>query len=207
LATPADLVRDSATRLAGYQATLEELIAEPSTPTGSVGMSPRPADAPLPGNAQAFGALMVIWEAVPRLEARIRLAIAGHPGSRRGGSQGNFLEALQAIVSLSGGLDDDDEAAAARILERLANLARIIPDIDEAPRWRYLRARPCPYCGCYSLKVLLDHDGRPAGRVECHSHPSVRCADGNGLRPAAIMDLDGLHWADGVTETIDLEDA
>ena len=113
------LVRDNATQLAGYQATLGELITETSTPGSTAGMAPRPADAPLPGNAQAFGALMVIWEAVPRLEAAIRLAIAGHPGRRRGGSPANFLEALQSIVALSGGLDEDGEAAAARILERL----------------------------------------------------------------------------------------
>ena len=82
-------------------------------------MSPRNAEPPLPGNAAAFGALMVIWEAVPRLEAALRLAIAGHPGTRRGGSARNFLAAIEAIVSLSGGLDEDGEALVARVLERL----------------------------------------------------------------------------------------
>lgn len=170
MATPADLVRDNATQLAGYQATLGELIAETSTPGSTAGMAPRPADAPLPGNSQAFGALMVIWEAVPRLEAAIRLAIAGHPGRRRGGSAANFLEALQAIPGLAAGLDEDGEAAAARILERLADLARIVPDIDEAQRWRPVPQRPCPYCGCFFLRVLLDAAGQPAGRVECFGH-------------------------------------
>jgi hypothetical protein len=165
-----DLVRDNATQLAGYQATLGELITETSTPGSTAGMAPRPADAPLPGNAQAFGALMVIWEAVPRLEAAMRLAIAGHPGRRRGGSPANFLEALEAIVTLSGGLDEDGEAAAARILERLSDLARRIPDIDEAQRWRPVPQRPCPFCGCFFLKVLEDARGQPAGRVECFGH-------------------------------------
>jgi hypothetical protein len=170
LTVPADLVRGNATLLAGYRVTLEELIAEPSTPSGSVGMSPRPADAPMPGNAQAFGVLMVIVEAIPRLEASIRLAIAGHPGTRRGGSARNVAEALEAVVSLSGGLDEDGETLAAMALERLANLARALPDIDEAQRWRSVPQRPCPYCGCFFLKVLLDARNQPAGRVECFGH-------------------------------------
>jgi hypothetical protein len=165
-----DLVRDNATLLAGYLPLLEDEITEPTSPSGSVGMSPRPADAPLPGNAQAFDVHMVITEAVPRLEAAIRRAIAGHPGLRRGGSAGNFLKALESVVSLSGGLDEDGEAAAARILERLSDLARRLPDIDEAQRWRPVPSRACPYCGCFFLRVLEDARGQPAGRVECFGH-------------------------------------
>ena len=170
MTTPAELVRDHATQLAGYRNRLEDLITEHSTPTGTVGMSPRPADAPLPGNAPAFAALMVIWEAVPRLEAALRLAINGHPGQRRGGSHGNFLDALDAITRLGGALDEDAEAAVARILDRLCNVARIIPDIDEAQRWRALPSRACPHCGCWFLKVLVGATGQPDGRVECFGH-------------------------------------
>jgi hypothetical protein len=208
--TPADLVRDSCAQLAGYRATLERVVTEPSSPQG--GMGPRPADAPFPGDAQAFAALMVIWEKVPRLEASLKLAVAGHPGLRRGGSAGNFLDALSAIPALAAGLDEDAEAAAARILEWLVDLARAVPAIDEAQRWRYVRGRACPYCGCWALKVLLDAAGRPSGHVECHAAPVVRdgimvfCTDGNGLRPAAAMGTDehgrpALMWADGRVET------
>src|SRR5690242_11781338 len=122
---------------------------------------------------------MVIWEHVPRLEAALRLAATGHPGQRRGGSAGNFLDALGAIPGLAAGLDEDAEATAGRILEWLCNLARAIPDIDEAQQWRHMRGRPCPYCGCYFLKVLLDSAGRATGHVECFT---VRCCDGNGQR-------------------------
>ena len=205
MAGQADLVRGNCAALAGYRHRLEHLIAEPSSPAG--GMAPRPADAPFPGNSAAFAALMVIWEAVPRLEAALRMAVTGHPGLRRGGSAGNFLASLGTIPGLSAGLGEDDEAAAARILERLLNVARAVPAIDEAQRWRPVRSRACPYCGCYFLAVLLDAAGRPTGHVECHAHPSVGCRDGNGLRPAAQTGTDGrgvpcLAWADGTVETV-----
>ena len=209
MATPADLVRGNAAQLAAYRADLEHLITEQST-GGTPGLSPRNAEPPLPGNAPAFSALMVIWEHVPRLEAALRLAVTGHPGQRRGGSAGNFLQALAAIPQLAAGLDEDAEAATARILERLANLARAVPDIDEAQQWRHLRGRACPYCGCLTtLKVLLDARGRPTGHVECFAGARVsgeRCLDGNGRRPVAAVGTDGhgrpmLEWADGLVET------
>jgi len=211
LTTAADLVRDSCTALAGYRDALERHVTEPSSPQG--GMAPRPADAPFPGDPQAFAALMVIWEKIPRLEAALKLAVAGHPGLRRGGSAGNFLDALDAIPALAAGLDEDGETLAGRILEWLVDLARAVPAIDEAQRWRYVRGRACPYCKCgVSLRVLLDAKGNPTGHVECHAGPVVRggvtvwCADGNGLRPAAQAGTgaDGrpaLMWADGLVET------
>ena len=145
-------------------------VAAPSAPGAGAGLAPRTAEPPLPGNAPAFTALMVIWEAVPRLEAAIRLETAGRPGLRRGGSPGNVLAALQSITTASGGLDEDAEALVAYALEKLADLARRLPCIDEAQRWRPVPQRPCPYCGCYFLKVLEDARGQPAGRVECFGH-------------------------------------
>jgi hypothetical protein len=211
--TPADLVRGNCDVLPAYVSGLfaELLLAGPGSPDGAPVRPSPPATAPPPGNAAAFYALTAIWEAVPRIEARLRYELTGHPGQRRGGSAGNFLLALAAIPKLAAGLDEDAEAWAARMLERLNDLARMQPGIDEAQRWRYVRGRACPYCGCWTLKVLLDAAGRPAGHVECHSHPSVRCADRNGLRPAAAMGTDErgrpvLAWADGRVETApDLE--
>lgn len=203
MTTPAELVRDNAALLAGYHPRLEYLLAEPSSRED--GIAPLPADAPFPGNAQAFAALMVITEKVPRLEARLKLEVAGHPGMRRGLSTGNFLAALSAIPGLAAGLDEDGEAAVARLLEWLVNLARSVRAIDEAQQWRYVRGRRCPYCKNVTLQVLLDAARRPTGHVECHTWPSVRCADGNGYRPAATMGTDehgvpGLQWADGTWE-------
>lgn len=174
MTTPADLVRDGCDQISGYWSRLEELVTESSTgaAAGTTGyVSVRVADPPFPGNAAAFAALMVIFEAIPRLEASLRLAgPAGHPGHRRHGDNG-FRAALKEIPRQAAGLQDEDaEALAARVLEYLLNVARAVPDIDEAERWRPLPQRPCPYCGCFFLRVMIDPRGQPAGRVGCFGH-------------------------------------
>ena len=170
MATPADLVRDNCTQLRLLHPRLRHAITQVSSSDGD-GMAPRPADAPFPGNAEAFGALMVIIEKVPRLEASLRQAVAGHPGLRRGGSTGNFFDSLGDIPGLAAGLRDaDDEAAAGRILEWLVKLAQSVREIDEAERWRPVPSRACPYCRCFFLRVLEDARGQPAGRVGCFGH-------------------------------------
>ena len=188
---PADPVRDSCTRLAGHRAVLERLVTQPPSPSGSIGMGPRPADAPFPGNAEAFSVLRVIWEKIPRLEASLLTAVAGHPGLRRGGSAGNWLDALDAIPGLAAGLPEDGEALVVRLLDWLATQAGRLPGIDEAQRWRPVPQRPCPYCGCYFLRVLEDARGQPAGRVECFGHTETgpcRAAWGRLLDLASDMD-------------------
>jgi hypothetical protein len=171
LTDPADLVREACDLLAGYLPRLELLLAEPSsTQNAAVGMSPRPADTPEPWDAPAGRALMDGHEGVRRLEAALRYALNGHPGRRRGGSTMNTHEALDAIPRLAAGLTEDAEAEAARVIERWINEARAVQAIDEAEQWRYVRSRPCPCCGCSSLKVLLDAAKRPTGRIECFGH-------------------------------------
>ena len=218
MTTPAALVRGNCDQISRYRAALERLVTEPSSaPGGAAGLPPRPGEAPFPGNAQAFAALMVIWEHVPRLEAALRLAVTGHPGMRRGGSAGNFLDALSAIPALAAGLDSGAEAAAARILERLANLARCVPAIDEAQQWRFIPPRrdaagqpvpACPYCHGYFLKAALDSRGRLSGRVECRSDPG--CRDYGGQHPAAQLGTDEhgrpvLAWPDFTETAPDLD--
>jgi hypothetical protein len=200
LTTAADLVRDNCTALAGYRAALERHVTQASSPGG--GMAPRPADAPFPGDPQAFAALMVIWEKVPRLEAALRLAVAGHPGLRRGGSSGNFLEALAAIPGLAAGLDEDAEALAGRILEWLVDVARAVPAIDEAERWRPVPSRACPYCGCFFLKVMIDSRGQPAGRVGCFGHlgPGEPCRAAWGSLAEIAQDLERAETVPDVEE-------
>jgi hypothetical protein len=205
--TPADLVREACDLLSGYMGTLELLVAEPaSTQDAAVGMSPRPADTPEPWDASVGRALMDGHEGVRRLEAVLRYTLNGHPGQRRGGSTGNTLAALDAIPKLAAGLPEDDEAVAARIVERWVNAARAVAAIDEAQRWRHVRGRACPYCKCLvTIKVLLDRDLQPTGYVECRSAASVRCTDGNGRRPSARISTDDhgrvvLAWADGLVE-------
>jgi hypothetical protein len=203
VADPVDLVREACTQLARYMGTLElEVTEQPSPSGGPVGMSPRPPASPEPWNAPAGHALMDAHEFVRRLEARLLYELTGHPGRRRGGSQQNTAQALDAIPRLAAGLSQADEAAAARLVERRVNTARAVRAIDEAQQWRAVPSRPCPHCACYFLKVLLDAAGRPTGHVECFT---VGCRDGNGLRPVAAMGTDGrgwpeLQWADGLVE-------
>jgi hypothetical protein len=170
LTDPADLVRDNCVQLRLLHPRLEYAITQASSGDGD-SMAPRPADAPFPGNAEAFGVLMVIIEKVPRLEASLRQAVAGHPGLRRGGSTGNFFDALGDIPGLAAGLKDaDDEAAAGRILEWLVKLAQQVQAIDEAERWRPVPSRPCPYCRCFFLRVQEDARGQPGPSVRCFGH-------------------------------------
>ena len=141
-------------------------------------------------------------EGVRRLEARLRYELNGHPGARRGGSAGNTMAALDAIPKLAAGLPADFEDAAVRVLNRWIGEAEALAAIDKARRWRTLpRPRTCPYCGCWFLRA--DMDARPV-TIVCFT---IRCEDGNGLRPVATMGTDGhgvpvLMWADGLTEII-----
>jgi hypothetical protein len=169
--TPADLVREACELLSGYMGTLELLVAEPaSTQDAAAGMSPRPADTPEPWDAPVGRALMDGHEGVRRLEAVLRYTLNGHPGQRRGGSAGNTMAALDAIPRLAAGLDEDDEAEAARIVGRWVNAARSVAAIDEAERWRPVPSRACPYCRCYFLRVQEDARGQPGPSVRCFGH-------------------------------------
>jgi hypothetical protein len=183
--------------------TLELLVAEPSsTQNAAVGMSPRPADTPEPWDAPAGRALMDGHEGVRRLEAVLRYALNGHPGPRRGCSEGNTREALSAIPRLAAGLSQDAEADAARVVGRWVNAARAVPAIDEAEQWRPVPSRACPYCRCFFLRVLIDSRGQPAGRVGCFGHlPSGEpCRAGWASLAEIAQDLER-------AETADLEEA
>jgi hypothetical protein len=133
-------------------------------------MSPRPADTPEPWDAPAGRALMDGHEGVRRLEAVLRYALNGHPGPRRGCSEGNTREALNVIPRLAAGLDEDAGAAAARVMRRWIDAARAVPAIDEAEQWRPVQTRACPRCECFFLRVLIDARGSPTGRIECFGH-------------------------------------
>jgi hypothetical protein len=202
MANPADLVQEACDLLAGYMGTLELLVAEPSsTQNAAVGMSPRPADTPEPWDAPVGRALMDGHEGVRRLEAVLKYMVAGHPGARRGGSTGNTMAALDAIPKLAAGLPGYVEEETARAVERWIDQARAVRAIDEAEQWRPVRARPCPFCGCFFLRVLLDAAKRPAGRIECFGHRP----DGAPCRAAwgSLADIvPDLARADELTETI-----
>ena len=203
LTNPADPVGEACDLLARYIPVLEELVAEPSAEGPAPGMTARSAEVPEPWNAPAGRALMDAHEGTRRLEARLRYELNGHPGTRRGGSPGNTMAALDAIPKLAAGLSTDMEDAAVRVLNRWVSAAEALTAIDKARRWRTLPSpRTCPYCGCWFLRA--DMDARPVV-ITCFA---VACpGDGNGLRPVATMGTDGrgvpvLMWAGGLTEII-----
>ena len=196
---PADLVREACALLGDRLfPTLEGLLAEPSAELAAPGMTPRAPEAPEPWNAQAGRALMDGLEGIRRLKALLLyLGPAGHPGPRHGMSKGNTQVVLRDITRLAAGREEQ----VLRVLERWINEARCVPAIDEAPRWRPLPGRACPYCGYWALKA--DMDRRPVQVVcFCQWCPG----DENGLRPLATMGTDehgipGLLWKGGRWET------
>lgn len=158
-----------------------------------------------PGNTQAINAQMDAHELVRRLEASLRLAVTGHPGRRRGGSDSQTRAALKSIERLGEAVPAHARQTAARLLDRAATAIGQLPSVDEIPRWEKIRPGPgglpptCPNCGTYSLRVSLS-----AGVVVC---VLPGCEDMDGRRPPqARMDIskiDGspvLVWRDGLVQ-------
>lgn len=181
----------------------------------SVGRSGVPA-ARTPGNTAVLNAQFDAHEMIRRLEAAMRLAVAGHSGRVRGGSDGNTLAALKAIQNLGAALPQETRDArgrlvwpcqelAARVVERVTSVIGQLPAVDEVPKWTKIRPGPgglpprCPNCETFSLRVAL-----ASGVVVC-VFPD--CEDLDGRRPPqARMDLskiDGrpvLVWRDGLVQ-------
>jgi hypothetical protein len=137
------------------------------------GMTARPAAAPVPGNPAAFFAYTSIGSSA-RWAEEVLLYAVGASGRDvpRGGSDANTVRVLTEVIpKLAAGLDGDEAyGLVLRELDARLDEARQVRAIDEAEQWRPVRSRPCPYCGCYFLRVLLDAAKRPAGRIECFGH-------------------------------------
>ena len=217
MASPAEQIRSACHRAGYYYAILAGELARPATTAGMPGGAPgRAAAAPVPGNQQAFYAQTGLREIVFRLEVALALAAPGTTLPRHGGSDRNLGRALRQIPRLTAALTEDDEAAAARILERRIRAAQACRAVDEVRRYRLLprtaatgRPPACPFCQMWWLYAVIGDDGRPSGRVECHVPD---CADSQGYRPTAMMGTDEhgrlcLAWADGRMQVVpDLTD-
>lgn len=193
---------------------VEWLVATADIEAGNGRLAP-PAPR-LPGNQAVFNAEMDAHELVRRLEASLRLAVAGHTGRARGGSAGNTSAALKAIGNLGAALPQearDDrgklvwpcQALAARLVDRLTAIVGQLPAVDEVPKWSKIRPGPgglppkCPNCETYSLRIAMQ-----SGVIVC-VFPD--CEDMDGRRPPqARMDIskiDGrpvLLWRDGLVQ-------
>jgi hypothetical protein len=179
---PADLVQEACDLLAQMVPRLRRETPVPDeTAFAAPGMTARPAAAPVPGNPPAFFAAESIQSSA-RWTVDLMLYAVG-AGKRDewqegwGGSDANTIRILTKVIpKLAAGVklasDAGDEAygIVLRELDARVDEARSVRAIDEAEQWRPVRARPCPFCGCFFLKVLLDAAKRPAGRIECFGH-------------------------------------
>lgn len=170
----------------GLLGQLDDLISTPQAQVGDAGpiSHAKIVGSPAPWHDQAGMALMVIHEGARRLEASMRRDVAGKLGDRRGGSYGNTAAALESIVRLAYGLDDERVEKAGAIVARWVRLAWLV--LGEEERWRGLPRQPgqlppaCPYCSTFSLRIL----GR-GPEVRC---VNPECRDRRGRRPNGRVD-------------------
>lgn len=167
------------------------LIAQPDA-DGTAG-SGQPGSMP-PWNSAAAAAFTDAHEGIRRLEASLRLEVAGHPGPRRGGSDASTMAALKAIEHLGHGVSLAAMADAARFLARWSRQIRELPAVDEAERAQRITA-PCPYCHFPMLRVFPR-----SGRVTCLRVGA--CFDADERHPVGTMEVGRLsaqvRWNDGL---------
>lgn len=201
--TPAEEIPALVADLKQLLPRLAELLPEPvGDPTRGTTSHNRITGSPAPWHPEAGPVLLTIHAGVRELEQDLRYATAGRTGAERGGSDANTTAALDSIVRLAHGVDDDTARDARSRLDRWIEQARQIRDIGESERWIPIRVSKglppeCVYCDAYSLRVA-----QQSGRVAC---VNPKCFDENGQRPRAHIEknkVDGsamLVWADGRT--------
>ncbi|MEV0616157.1 hypothetical protein AB0I81_22780 [Nonomuraea sp. NPDC050404] len=201
--TPAEEVETLAGELRALLPRLKALLTDPvGDPTKGTMSHHRIVGSPAPWHPEAGPLLMTIHAGVRELEIDLRHHVSGRLGEDRGGSDGNTAAALDAIVRLVHGVDDDMARDARRRLDRWIEQGRQIRDIGESEKWIPIRVSKglppaCLYCNTYSLRVA-----QQSGRVRC---VNPKCTDEKGNRPHANIDknrLDGsamLVWEDGRT--------
>jgi hypothetical protein len=185
---------DACAAMTACYAEARALTAQPDN-DGPAASSGQPASRP-PWNQAAAAAAMDPHEGLRRLEAAMRLAVTGHPGPRRGGSDANTYHAIAAIQNLGHAVTAQAAAQAARILDRWTQAIQQLPAIDQAEPWHRIHA-PCPYCGHAMLRVR-----HRSGDITCLRYGA--CHDRDGHHPAGRLDVSQLNgtpvirWNDGL---------
>jgi hypothetical protein len=184
---------ESCAAMAGWLPIAQALIAEPDM-DGTAGGG-QPGTRP-PWNGAAAIACLDAHEGIRRLEASLRLAVTGHTGPKRGGSDACTIAAIAAIEKLSSAIGDHGRGVAAGLLDGWAQRIRELPAVDEAEPWRRVPAT-CPYCGFGMLRVQAR-----AGKVTCLRYGA--CRDSEGHHPIGHVDVSRLtgdpliRWNDGL---------
>lgn len=153
----------------------------------------KPGSTP-PWNPAAAAAYFDAREGILRTEASFRLAVNGHTGKRRGGSELNVYKALDAIENLGEAVTSGAAMRAARLLQRWVMCIEQLAAIDTEERPLRIAA-DCPYCGFGMLRVYPRQ-----GRVTCLRLGS--CFDADERHPVGHMEIGRLgaqvRWADGL---------
>ncbi|MGP4092969.1 hypothetical protein [Nonomuraea sp. KM90] len=200
--TPAEEIPELVTEIKQILPRLEQLLPEPvADATKGSTQHHKVTGSPAPWHPEAGPMLLVIHAGVRELEDDLRYHVTGHTGAGRGGSNGNTTAALDSIVRLVHGVDDDMARDARGRLDRWIEQAWQIRDIGESEKWIPIHVPKgqlppaCPYCKTYSIRLAQE-----SGRVVCSN---AKCVDEKGERPRGRIDknqLDGtpvLTWADG----------
>ncbi|MEU4578962.1 hypothetical protein [Nonomuraea sp. NPDC023979] len=202
--TPAEEIPTLVDEIKALLPRLTELLPDPvADATRGSTQHHKVTGSPAPWHPEAGPMLLTIHAGVRELEDDLRYHVTGHTGAGRGGSDGNTAAALDSIVRLAHGVDDDMAREAGRRMNRWIEQARQIRDIGESEKWipihvpRGQLPPVCLYCKTFSLRVAQE-----SGRVAC---VNPRCKDENGDRPRGRIErnrVDGtpmLVWADGRT--------
>jgi hypothetical protein len=208
LTDPADLVQEACVLLAELVPRLRRETPVPDeTAFAAPGMTARPAAAPVPGNPPAFFACTSISSSARWAEELLLYAVGAGERETRGGSDANTVRVLTEVIPrLAAGAGDEAYGLVLRELDQRLDEARSVRAIDEAEQWRPVRSRPCPSCGCFFLRVLLDAAKRPTGPIRCFGHreSGVPCRAAWARLADIVPDL---ARADEMAETVpDLED-
>ncbi|HMH93886.1 MAG TPA: hypothetical protein VK586_22750 [Streptosporangiaceae bacterium] len=194
-------VAQAAAELARCLDVAARLTARPDTiAANGPGLPAGPAQ---PWNTAAANACLDGAREARDLEHELRAEVTGRPqlayrtrGRARGGSDGNTVKALAAVVALAEAVGDQDAADVARRLGQRAAAVQRLPAVDTAEPWRRVAAA-CPYCGYAMLGVAAR-----SGLVHCLRGGA--CLDADGRPPAGSLDVSRLTgdavivWQDGL---------
>jgi len=202
--TPAEEIPALVADLKALLPRLKKLLPDPVADATKGSMQHhKVTGSPAPWHPEAGPVLLTIHAGVRELEADLRYHVTGHTGAGRGGSDGNTTAALDSIVRLAHGVDDEMARQAARRMNRWIEQARQIRDIGESEKWIPIHVPKgelppeCPHCRTFSIRVAQE-----SGRVRCSN---TACKDESGNQPRAHIEknrVDGsavLVWADGRT--------
>src|SRR5690606_21355075 len=106
--TPAEEIPALVADLKALLPRLKKLLPDPVADATKGSMQHhKVTGSPAPWHPEAGPVLLTIHAGVRELEADLRYHVAGHTGEPRGGSDANTTAALDSIVRLVHGVDDD----------------------------------------------------------------------------------------------------